>query len=106
VIVLIGLTRRRLATFPHHAEPARPARAWTDPAVVGRRVRQHPTRDRDTAMSIGKQIAHKAEAAKGTVKKLLGRTTGSTRLRTEGHLDQARGNTNQAGDKLKNAFKR
>jgi uncharacterized protein YjbJ (UPF0337 family) len=56
-------------------------------------------------MSIGKKIAHKAEAAKGTAKKLLGRATGKTRLRTEGRADQATANTKQAGAKLKDAFK-
>jgi len=56
-------------------------------------------------MSIGKKIAHKAEAAKGTAKKLLGRATGNTRLRVEGRTDQAVGNTKQAGEKVKDAFK-
>ncbi len=56
-------------------------------------------------MSIGKKIAHKAEAAKGSVKKIIGRATGNTRLRTEGRVDQIKGNTKQAGDKLKDAFK-
>ena len=31
-------------------------------------------------MSIGKKIAHKAEAAKGAAKKYFGRATGNTRL--------------------------
>ena len=56
-------------------------------------------------MSIGKTIAHKAEAAKGTAKKILGRSTGNTRLRVEGRVDQFKGNTKQAGDKVKDAFK-
>jgi uncharacterized protein YjbJ (UPF0337 family) len=56
-------------------------------------------------MSVGKKIAHKAEAAKGAAKKFVGRATGNTRLRVEGRLDQAKGNTKQAGDKLKDAFK-
>jgi uncharacterized protein YjbJ (UPF0337 family) len=56
-------------------------------------------------MSIGKKIAHKAEAAKGAIKKIIGRATGNTRLRTEGRVDQIKGNTKQAGDKLKDAFK-
>ena len=56
-------------------------------------------------MSIGKKIAHKAEAAKGTTKKIFGRATGNTRLRTEGRVDQIKGNTKQAGAKLKDAFK-
>jgi uncharacterized protein YjbJ (UPF0337 family) len=56
-------------------------------------------------MSIGKKIAHKAEAAKGAVKKIVGRATGNTRLRTEGRVDQIKGNTKQAGAKLKDAVK-
>jgi uncharacterized protein YjbJ (UPF0337 family) len=56
-------------------------------------------------MSIGKTIAHKAEAAKGVIKKIVGRATGNTRLRTEGRVDQFKGNTKQAGAKMKDAFK-
>ena len=56
-------------------------------------------------MSIGKTITHKAEAAKGTAKKIFGRATGNTRLRVEGRVDQFKGNTKQAGDKVKDAFK-
>jgi uncharacterized protein YjbJ (UPF0337 family) len=56
-------------------------------------------------MSIGKKIAHKAEAAKGAIKKIVGRATGNTRLRTEGRVDQFKGNTKQAGAKLKDAVK-
>jgi len=56
-------------------------------------------------MSIGKKIAHKAEAAKGAIKKIIGRATGNTRLRTEGRVDQIKGNTKQAGAKMKDAFK-
>jgi uncharacterized protein YjbJ (UPF0337 family) len=56
-------------------------------------------------MSISKKIAHKTQAAKGAVKKYIGRATGNTRLRTEGRADQFTGNTKQAGDKVKDAFK-
>ena len=56
-------------------------------------------------MSIGKKIAHKAEAAKGAIKKVVGRATGNTRLRTEGRADQFKGNTKQAVAKVKDAFK-
>jgi uncharacterized protein YjbJ (UPF0337 family) len=56
-------------------------------------------------MSIGKKIAHKAEAAKGAIKKIIARATGNTRLRTEGRVDQFKGNTKQAGAKLKDAVK-
>ncbi|HZQ32747.1 MAG TPA: CsbD family protein [Mycobacterium sp.] len=56
-------------------------------------------------MSVGKKLAHKAEAAKGVTKKLFGRATGNARLRTEGRTDQFKGNTKQAGAKMKDAFK-
>ena len=56
-------------------------------------------------MSIGKKIAHKLEAAKGVTKKLFGRATGNTRLRTEGRADQAKPNAKQAGAKVKDIFK-
>ncbi|MFD4947963.1 CsbD family protein [Streptomyces sp. NPDC058409] len=56
-------------------------------------------------MSIAKKIAHKAEAIKGEAKKTVGRVTGSGRLRTEGRGDQIKGNTKQAGAKIKDAFK-
>jgi uncharacterized protein YjbJ (UPF0337 family) len=60
---------------------------------------------RKPQMSIVKKIAHKAEATKGAVKNYFGRATGNTRLRTEGRVDQAKGNAKQAGDKVKDAFK-
>lgn len=56
-------------------------------------------------MSIGRKIAHKAQAARGAAKKHFGRATGNTRLRTEGRADQIKGNAKQAGDKVKDAFK-
>jgi uncharacterized protein YjbJ (UPF0337 family) len=56
-------------------------------------------------MSIGKTLAHTAEAAKGATKKYLGRATGNTRLRIEGRIDQAKGNAKQAGAKAKDVFK-
>jgi uncharacterized protein YjbJ (UPF0337 family) len=56
-------------------------------------------------MSIAKKVAHKAEAAKGGVKKTAGRLTGSRRLRAEGRGDQAKGNLKQAGAKIKDAFR-
>jgi len=37
-------------------------------------------------MSIGKKLAHKAEAVKGATTKYFGRATGNTRLRTEGRV--------------------
>lgn len=56
-------------------------------------------------MSISKKIAHTAEALKGSAKKNIGRVTGSRRLQAEGRGDQVKGNTKQAGAKIKDAFK-
>jgi uncharacterized protein YjbJ (UPF0337 family) len=56
-------------------------------------------------MSVTNKIAHKAEAVKGTIKKTVGRLTGSRRLRAEGRGDQIKGNTKQAGAKIKDAVK-
>lgn len=50
-------------------------------------------------MSVGKKIAHKAEAVKGTAKTALGRATGNNRLKAEGRGDRVAGNTKQAGAK-------
>jgi len=57
-------------------------------------------------MSIGKNLAHKAEAAKGTAKKLIGRATRNNRLLAEGRVDQFTGNIKQAGAKARDALKR
>jgi uncharacterized protein YjbJ (UPF0337 family) len=54
-------------------------------------------------MSISTQIAHQAEVIKGGVKSLVGRITGSRRLRAEGQADQAKGDIKQAGAKIKDA---
>jgi uncharacterized protein YjbJ (UPF0337 family) len=54
-------------------------------------------------MSISAKIAHKAETVKGSVKRMVGRITGSRRLRAEGRADQAKGDIEQAGAKIKDA---
>jgi uncharacterized protein YjbJ (UPF0337 family) len=51
------------------------------------------------------KMAHKAEAVKGSLKKTDGRLTGSRRLRAEGRGDQFKGNTKQAGAKIKDAVR-
>ncbi|MCQ4119592.1 CsbD family protein [Rhodococcus tibetensis] len=54
-------------------------------------------------MSIVKKLRHKAETAEGATKKTVGKTLGNERMETEGSADQAKGNTKQTGDKLKQA---
>jgi uncharacterized protein YjbJ (UPF0337 family) len=48
-------------------------------------------------------MAHTAESAKGHFKRMVGRLTGSRRLRAEGRGDMAKGDVKQAGAKIKNA---
>jgi uncharacterized protein YjbJ (UPF0337 family) len=57
-------------------------------------------------MSISKKFAHTTEAVKGSVKKTVGRLTGSRRLRAEGRADRFKGNIKQAGAKVKDAARR
>ena len=54
-------------------------------------------------MSIGKKIAHRAEAVKGSAMKTVGRLTGNRRLRARGRRDQAKGSVEQYGTKIKDA---
>ena len=56
-------------------------------------------------MSIGKKIAHRAKAVKGSAMKTVGRLTGNRRLQARGRRDQAKGNLKQAGAKVKDAVK-
>jgi len=50
--------------------------------------------------------AHKATEIKGNIKEGVGRATGDDELEAEGQADQAKGNIKQAGDKIKDAFKK
>lgn len=56
-------------------------------------------------MNVAKKSSHTAESAKGRTKRFLGRLTGNRRLRAEGRGDQVKGDTKQAGAKIKDAFK-
>ncbi|MEV7174157.1 CsbD family protein [Streptomyces sp. NPDC093224] len=51
-----------------------------------------------------KTKAH-AEQAKGKAKAALGRMTGNERMTAEGHADQAKGNTRQAKEDIKDTFR-
>nr|WP_084725666.1 CsbD family protein [Streptacidiphilus melanogenes] len=56
-------------------------------------------------MSVAKKLAHKAEAVRGGAKKAAGRATGDRALEAEGRTDQVKGNTRQAGAKVKDALR-
>jgi uncharacterized protein YjbJ (UPF0337 family) len=57
-------------------------------------------------MGAEKKAADKAKAAKGKIKKATGKAVGNPRLEAEGRADQTEGNLKQAGEKLKDAFKK
>jgi uncharacterized protein YjbJ (UPF0337 family) len=47
-----------------------------------------------------------AQRAKGKVKEAAGRATGDERLRRRGKADQVKGRIKQAGERVKDAFRR
>ena len=57
-------------------------------------------------MATEDKAAHKATEIKGDVKETLGKATGDREMEAEGQGDQAKGNLKQAGDKVKDAFKK
>ncbi|MER6950169.1 CsbD family protein [Nonomuraea sp. NPDC000554] len=48
----------------------------------------------------------KAHEAKGTIKERLGEATGNASLRAKGKAEKVKANLKQAGEKVKDAFKR
>jgi uncharacterized protein YjbJ (UPF0337 family) len=52
------------------------------------------------------KAAAKAKEAKGKLKEGAGKVTGDEELEAEGQGDQAAGNLQQAGEKIKDAFKK
>ena len=57
-------------------------------------------------MATEDKAAHKATEVKGKVKEGVGQATDDQELEAEGQADQAKGNLKQAGDKIKDAFKK
>jgi uncharacterized protein YjbJ (UPF0337 family) len=57
-------------------------------------------------MATEDKAAHKATEVKGKVKEGVGDATDDQELQAEGQADQAKGNLKQAGDKIKDAFKK
>jgi uncharacterized protein YjbJ (UPF0337 family) len=58
-----------------------------------------PSREVDTGN-------RKATEVKGRIKEGVGEATDDQELQAEGQTDQAKGNLKQAGDKIKDAFKK
>jgi uncharacterized protein YjbJ (UPF0337 family) len=57
-------------------------------------------------MSATDKAKDKLQEAKGKVKKNTGEAVGNPRLEAEGRADQTGGNLKQAGEKVKDAFKK
>jgi uncharacterized protein YjbJ (UPF0337 family) len=57
-------------------------------------------------MGLDDKIGNAAEKLGGKGKEAAGEATGDDRLRAEGQSDQAKGDLKQAGEKVKDAFKK
>ena len=57
-------------------------------------------------MATEDKAADKAEEVKGTVKENVGRAVGNPELEAEGKTDRVAGNLEQAGEKVKDAFRK
>jgi uncharacterized protein YjbJ (UPF0337 family) len=57
-------------------------------------------------MSAADKVNNTAETARGKVKEGAGQATGNESLKTEGRADQAKGRLKQAGEKIKDVFRK
>ena len=57
-------------------------------------------------MAATDKVKNTAQRAKGKVKEAAGKVTGNDKLRRKGKADQRKGNLKQAGEKVKDAFKK
>ncbi|WP_144674612.1 CsbD family protein [Arthrobacter sp. U41] len=57
-------------------------------------------------MGLGDKIQNAAEKAGGKGKEAAGNATGDENLKAEGQADQTKGDLKQAGEKVKDAFKK
>lgn len=62
--------------------------------------------ERGSVMSVGNKAKNKAKVIKGKTKKQVGMATGNDRLKVEGKADEVVGNLKNAGEKVKDAFRR
>ena len=57
-------------------------------------------------MATSDKARNTAQQAKGKLKETVGKVRGNNKLRAEGKADQMKGSVKQAGEKLKDAFKK
>jgi uncharacterized protein YjbJ (UPF0337 family) len=63
-------------------------------------------RGKETALSAKDKASNKAQESAGKVKKTVGEATDNRSLEAEGRKDQSAGDLKQAGEKVKDAFKK
>ena len=56
-------------------------------------------------MGTDDKVNNKAEELKGKAKEKVGQATGNQQLQAEGHVDQAKGDLQQVGEKVKDAYR-
>jgi len=61
---------------------------------------------RNPATATTDKAKNSAQQAKGKVKEATGKVTGNDKLQAKGKSDQMKGNLKQAGEKVKDAFKK
>ena len=66
----------------------------------------HSVKGRQKSMGLGDKISNKAQEATGKAKEGLGDATDNKKLQAEGVKDQAAGKTKQAGEDVKDSFKK
>jgi uncharacterized protein YjbJ (UPF0337 family) len=57
-------------------------------------------------MTTTDKVKNNAQRAKGRVKETTGKVTGNDKLEAKGKSDRMKGNLKQAGEKVKDAFKK
>jgi uncharacterized protein YjbJ (UPF0337 family) len=76
-----------------------------NPAIAGTYLLLHPN-VKEPAMATTDKAKNIAQQAKGKLKESVGKVSGNNKLRIEGKADQVKGNVRQAGEKLKDAFRK
>jgi uncharacterized protein YjbJ (UPF0337 family) len=75
------------------------------PLLQQRYVLSHP-KTRSANIATTDKARNTGQQAKGKVKETVGKVSGNDKLRAKGKADQAKGDIKQAGEKLKDAFKK
>ena len=57
-------------------------------------------------MATTDKVKNTSQQAKGKLKETVGKVSGNDKLQAEGKADQVKGNLKQAGEKVKDAFKK